>query len=332
MLLRKSGLLKKKQHSCIKLRMLSGLLILIFCCFIPGVSYAVKIKSRSAVVMDADTGRVLYAKNPKQKLKPASTAKLMTALIVLESTNMNDIVTISKRAASTAPTRAGFKVGDRVSVKTLLYAALMKSANDASVALAEKVSGSVKKFVKLMNRKAAELGIRDTRFVNPNGLPGRGQYITAYDLAIMMRQAIKHPVLREIIGTRVARVSIRKGKTILIRNTNKLLWTDDDLLGGKTGYTRRARHNFVSAAERDSGTVIVALLGAPKRALLWKETEDLIDFGYKVIDHIEKPVLYWKNAKNRGSKAIKTSHVRKSMYKQLVHKKLKKTKKGPVYR
>jgi D-alanyl-D-alanine carboxypeptidase (penicillin-binding protein 5/6) len=272
---------------------------------------AEEIKSRAAVVMDAVTGRVLYAKNPDLKLMPASTTKLMTALVVVEKGRLSDVVTISRKAANTAPTKLGFKEGDKVTVETLLYAALMKSANDAAVALAEAVAGSEEEFVTLMNRKALAIGAEDTRFINANGLPGGGQYITAYDLSKIMRQAIKYPVLKEILGTRITEVSTETGKSRLIRNTNRLLWSDEELLGGKTGYTRQARHCFVCAGEREHETIIVALLGAPSRDLLWKESEELMAFGIKVINRSEEPVIYLTRDDRDGLKATKALYAEK---------------------
>jgi len=268
---------------------------------------AEEIKSRAAVVMDAVTGRVLYAKNPDLNLLPASTTKLMTALVVVEKARLSDVATISRKAANTPPTKVGFKEGDKVTLETLLYAALMKSANDAAVALAEAVAGSEEEFVSLMNRKALAIGAEDTRFINANGLPGDGQHITAYDLAKIMRQAIKYPILTEILGTRITEVATETGKSKLIKSTNKLLWSDEELLGGKTGYTRQARHCFVCAGERGNETIIVALLGAPSRDLLWKESEELMAFGMKVINRSEEPVIYLtKSDTVQATKALYT--------------------------
>ncbi len=255
-------------------------------------AFASEIKSRAAVVMEASTGRVLYAKNPELRLMPASTTKLMTALIVVEQANLRDVVTVSRNAVSVAPTKSGFKEGDQVTIETLLYSALMKSSNDAAVALAEAVAETEEQFVELMNRKALALGATDTKFINTHGLPGRGQYTTAYDLSKIMRQAIKHPVLKEILGTRSTELSTETGKSLYVKNTNKLLWSDDELIGGKTGFTNAARHCFVCAGERDSNMIIVALLGAASRTMLWKETEDLMDFGSKVLKDQEEPVVY----------------------------------------
>ena len=275
------------------------------------VASAEEIESRAAVVMDAATGRVLYAKNPELRLLPASTTKLMTALVVIEKAKLTDVVTVSQRAASAPPTRAGLKAGDKITIETLLYAALMKSANDAAVALAEGVAGSEEEFVHLMNRKALAIGANDTHFINANGLPGKGQYITAYDLSKIMRHAIKYPVLKEILGTRITEISTETGKTMFIKNTNKLLWSDEDLLGGKTGYTNQARHCFVCFGERDKDTLVVALLGSPRRDLLWKETEELLGFGAKVLNNNEEPVVYLTRADYDASKVTRAAYTPK---------------------
>lgn len=295
------------------------------------VASAEDIQSRAAVVMDSATGRVLYAKNPELRLMPASTTKLMTALVVIEKANLSDIVTVSRRAANTAPTRAGFKAGDKVTIETLLHAALMKSANDAAVALAEAVAGSEEEFVHLMNRKALAIGANDTHFINANGLPGKGQYITAYDLSKIMRHAIKYPVLKEILGTRITEISTESGKTMFLKNTNKLLWSDEELLGGKTGYTNQARHCFVCAGERADDTLIVALLGSPRRDLLWKETEALMGFGAKVLNNTEEPVVYLTRADYDAANVTKAAYTKKSVSKSAKkHYKGKKTKKQIV--
>lgn len=304
----------------IKISVLSLLFLFTWCLSPATVVSSEEIKSRAAVVMDAVTGRVLYAKNPEYCLMPASTAKLMTALVVLENAELSDVVTVSRGAANTAPVKSGLRRGDKVTVETLLYAALIKSANDAAVALAEAVAGSEEEFVKLMNRKAAAIGADHTKFINANGLPGKGQYITAYDLSKIMRQAIQSPVLREILSTRVTEVSTQSGKTIVIKNTNKLLWSDEDVVGGKTGYTRQARHCFVCAGERENETIIVALLGAPSRALLWKESENLLAFGSKVMNHQEEPVVYLTKAEYDSAKVRNASYTKKVRTKKIKRK------------
>jgi D-alanyl-D-alanine carboxypeptidase (penicillin-binding protein 5/6) len=290
----------KVQSSKFKVHVRYLLLIFIFslitCHFSLSASFAAEVLSRAAVVMDASTGRVLYAKNPDLKCLPASTTKLMTAIVAIENKNLKDVVTISRNASLTPPHKAGLKAGDRVTVEELLYAALIGSANDAAVALAEAVAGSEARFVELMNRKAAAIGAIETNFINPNGLPGPGQHITATDLARIMNYALRYPKLKEIIGTRVAEISTEKGKAIFLKNTNRLLWSDEDLVGGKTGFTQKARHCFVCAAERANDTILVALLGSPSRSYLWKESEILINRGFEVLAKRENPAIYLAKA------------------------------------
>ena len=282
-----------------------------------------EIKSRAAVVMDAVSGKVLFAKNPDLRLMPASTTKLMTALVVTDRADLSDIVTVSEKAASAPATKIGLKKGDTVTIQTLLNAALIRSANDAAVALAEAVANSEEEFVDLMNRRAIELGLYNTRFINPNGLPGPGQYITAYDLAEIMRQAINNPLLKEILGTRVAELSTEEGKTTFVKNTNHLLWSDHELLVGKTGYTRQARHCFTGAGERETGTTIVAVLGTPSRGLLWEETEYLMALGTRVLNNLEEPVVYITKVDYDAAKMKKASVAKKQRAKKSTKKKKK---------
>jgi len=242
---------------------------------------------------------------------PASTTKLMTALVVLERAQVSDTVIISERTALTPPIKIGLRKGDTVTIETLLHAALIRSANDAAVALAEAAGGSEEKFVDLMNRRAIDLGLYNTRFINPNGLPGPGQYITAYDLAEIMRQAVKNPLLGAILGTRAAELSTGEGRTVFVKNTNHLLWTDEGLLVGKTGYTREAGHCFAGAGERETGTIIVALLGTPSRGLLWEETEKLMALGTRVLNNFEEPVVYITKADYDAAKIKKVSASKK---------------------
>jgi D-alanyl-D-alanine carboxypeptidase (penicillin-binding protein 5/6) len=284
--------------------------------FLLSSSHADDIHSRSVVVMEASTGKILYAKNPDLRCLPASTTKLMTAIVTMESADLKGVVTISRNASLVSPHKAGFKAGDKVSVEKLLYAALIGSANDAAVALAEAVAGSEAKFVELMNKKAIEIGAGDTKFINPNGLPGPGQYITASDLAKIMNYALRYPKLREIIGTRVAEISPEKGKAIFLKNTDRLLWSDEELVGGKTGFTQKARHCFVCAAERERDTVIVAILGSPSRSDLWRESEMLIGKGFDVLGSKEAPAIYLANVDDNDAPVVKkASYSKKSKIK-----------------
>lgn len=288
--------------------------------FSVSASYADNINSRAAVVMDPATGKLLYAKNPDLRCAPASTTKLMTAIIAIERAELQDTVTISKNVSRVSPHKAGFKAGDRVTVEELLNAALISSANDAAVALAEAVSGSEERFVALMNRKAAAIGASNTRFINASGLPGQGQYTTASDLSKIMGYALQYPKLKEIIGTRVAEISTARGESIFLRNTNKLLWSEEDLVGGKTGFTRKARHCFVCAAERSQDAVIVTILGSPSREGMWRESAFLITRGFDVIQNKEQPLIYLAKSDNpvvtKGKATNKKIKGKKSKSKQ----------------
>ncbi len=298
-----------------------GVLLIVLFTLIFTVSYADEIRSRAAVVLDASTGKILYAKNPNLRRPPASTTKMMTAIVVLENKDLDEIVTVSKFATKASPHRAGFKKGDKVKIEELLYAALLGSANDAAIALAESVSGSEAKFVKLMNKKARSIGAKNTKFLNSNGLPRAGQYTTASDLAKIMRYALGYQKIKDIIGTRSAEVSIENGNSILVKNTNKLLWSDEYLVGGKTGYTRKARHCFVCAAERDDETVIVALLGSPSRSNLWKESEVLIGKGFDILSNKGKSIIY--STESTYGDSFAKNEVHKNGYKS---KKISKSK------
>ncbi|MDI6890491.1 MAG: D-alanyl-D-alanine carboxypeptidase family protein [Thermodesulfovibrionales bacterium] len=298
------------------------LLLFTVYCLLFTVAYADEIHPRAAVVMDASTGRILYAKNPNLRLPPASTTKLMAAIVAIEKADLSDVIRVSKNASRASPLKAGFEEGDEVTVETLLYAALLESANDAAVALAEAVAGSEKRFVHLMNRKAIAIGLKDTKFINSSGLPGPGQYITAFDLSKIMRYALRYPKLKEIIGTRVAGVSTEKGNDLFLKNTNRLLWSDEDLIGGKTGYTRRARHCFVCAAEREKEIAIVALLGSPSREDLWKETEELIGKGFQIMANKEEPVIYFTKS-DYDSFNLKRASYKKSLKFKVKSSKLK---------
>ncbi|HBR21537.1 MAG TPA: hypothetical protein DD713_03060 [Nitrospiraceae bacterium] len=230
----------------------------------------------------------------------------MTAMVVLDRAKMSDTVTISEAAANVPSLKkTKLRTGETLTVETLLYAALIRSANDAAFALAEFVAGSEKKFVQLMNRKAIAIGASHTKFINTTGLPGKGQHTTAYDLSKIMRYALKYPVIREIIGKKEAEIATEQGRTIALENTNKLLWSDNGAVGGKTGYTKAARHCFVYAGEKEGEMVIVAILGAQSREVLWNEAEKLETRGFAVIASNEQPVVYFTKADYKKSSKLK---------------------------
>lgn len=286
---------------------------IIFILFLANTSFAFDVRSKAAVVIEALTGRVLYGKNPNLKLPPASTAKLMTAMVVLDRLDINDTVTISERATRISPIKANFVEGERVLVSTLLKAALIKSANDAAYALSEAVAGSEERFAELMNRKAVALGMNDTRFVNSTGLPEDGQYITAYDLARMLRHALRYSFIRDVINTQTDMIRTENGRSIFLKNSNRLLWEDESVTGGKTGYTRDAKHCFVCVSEKGEDAVIVSILGSPSRENLWRESEILISKGFNILRGIEEPGIFYDRADYDGL-------IKKVSYSKKIHK------------
>jgi D-alanyl-D-alanine carboxypeptidase (penicillin-binding protein 5/6) len=290
-------------------------------CFPPPVVHADEISSRAAIVMEASTGRILYGKNPNLKLPPASTTKLMTAMVVLDRIPPGSTVIISEGAARISRVKANLRAGETVTVETLLNAALIKSANDAAFALAEAVAGTEEKFVELMNQKVIALGLEDTCFINATGLPGYGQHTTSYDLAKMLRHALRYPLIKEIISTKASRISTEEGRPIFIRNSNRLLWEDESVLGGKTGYTREAKHCLVCASGQGNETVIAAILGAPSRGKLWRESEALLERGYKILQGREEPVMHFTRADYKTSVQPASYSEKISGVKEVPHKK-----------
>lgn len=255
-------------------------------------SLASDIDAPTAVVVDAYTGQILYGKNPHLKLPPASTTKLITAMVALDRLSPDRKVTISEFAANTPSVSPKLKKGEVYTVHALIYMALMRSVNSAAVALAEAVSGSETEFVKLMNEKAWRIGAKDTKFANASGLPGKEQYTTVYDLTKIMSHALSYPLIREAINTRVYFVHSEDGTEHFIQNTNQLLWSEDNMIGGKTGYTNRARHCFVSASRIDNRLVYTALLGGHSRDTLWKDTQLLLSRAEAILSGKDEPYVY----------------------------------------
>jgi len=243
---------------------------------------AIHITAYSAVLMNTWNKKVIYSKNPHVKLAPASTTKIMTALVVLNKSSLDKKVTVSRSATWMPPSRVDIKNGEVYTTEDLLKAALLNSGNDASVALAESVAGSEKEFVKLMNEAAKRIGAKNTNFKTSNGLPAKNQYSTAYDMALIVREAIRNEKLVEILKTKSAEITeINTGRKIKLRNHNKSLWKDAPYtILGKTGYTFRARQCFAGYIIYDDSRkiIIVALKG--KR--LWPDLKELAEKGRKL--------------------------------------------------
>lgn len=245
--------------------------------------------ARAAVLMDAATGKLLYEKEPDLRLPPASTTKIATAIVALESgKDLNRKFVVSKEATRVPASKLYLRPGQSLTIDELLYGIMLASANDASMVLAEGIGGSVEQFAEMMTRKAHQIGATNTHFTNPHGLTAPDHYSTARDLATLFRYAMRNPTFREIVQTKFSAVSttamVKKRlvpRRISVRNHNRLLWGYDGALGGKTGYTLAAQKCFVGAVQRNGTTLIIAILGARDQ---WGDTKRLLEYGF---DHFE---------------------------------------------
>jgi D-alanyl-D-alanine carboxypeptidase (penicillin-binding protein 5/6) len=240
------------------------------------------VKAPSAVVMEATTGKILYEKNPHEKRPGASITKVMTLLLVMEAIDsgkisLTDTVTASAHAASMGGSDIWLKEGETMTVDDLLKATVIMSANDAAVALAEHVAGSEDDFLRQMNEKAKALGMNDTTFKNCNGLDEDGHLTSAYDIALMSAQLIKHKKIFDYTLTWIDHV--RGGKTQLV-NTNKLIRTYKGITGLKTGTTGKAGSCISATAERDNVSLIAVVLGSPSTKDRFADAAQLLDYGF----------------------------------------------------
>ncbi len=260
-----------------------------------------QLSARSAVLIDVETGQVLYNKHMHLKSFPASLTKVLTTIIALEEGNPQELVKVSRRAAYQEGSSIYLQEGEKIKLLDLLYGVMLASGNDAAVAVAEHIAGSIEDFAVMMNAKAREMGALNSNFINPSGLPDPDHYSTAYDLAMIMRYALKNGIFREITATR--------NKTIPwadndwgrgLRNHNKLLWQYDDITGGKTGYTRAAGRCLVASAKREGREVVAVVLNAPDD---WLDVRRLLDYGLEAFKKVRlvaegEPIysLAWENS------------------------------------
>ncbi|OFV80189.1 MAG: hypothetical protein A2W26_06460, partial [Acidobacteria bacterium RBG_16_64_8] len=237
--------------------------------------------SPSAILINGETGKVLYERAAHVRRPMASTTKIMTGILILEGMDLNARITVSKKAAETIEPKTWLKEGDVLTVEQLLYALLLRSANSAAVALAEGHSGTVEAFVTLMNAKARELGMTDTKFVNPNGLDKTGHYSTAADMARLARYAMTNATFRAFVGTKSYTLSL-PGRTtpLVLESTNKLLGQLGWVTGVKTGLTPKAEQCFVGSGTKDGISVISVVLGQPLPDVCFNESRALMEYGF----------------------------------------------------
>ena len=239
-----------------------------------------ELNARIGLILDRNSKTILYEKNGLKQVPMASTTKIMTAIVVLENGDLNDIVTVDKKAAGTGGSRLGLKTNDKITVHDLLYGLLLCSGNDAAVALAVHIGGSVEGFAEMMNKKAKELGCQNSHFITPHGLDQDGHYTTAYELACMADYALKIPKFKEIVSTKTYTVTINaRGKNIT--NTNELLGSLDGVYGVKTGFTNGANRCLVTACKRGNLDIITVVLGADTKKIRTSDSIKLIEYAYK---------------------------------------------------
>lgn len=251
--------------------------------FVGGFAYAAPadtlgLSAVSAVVIEAETGTVLYSKNMSEQRAMASTTKIMTAILTIEAGDLDREFTVDSLAIMVEGTSMGLREGDRVSRRDLLYGIMLPSGNDAANAAAVSVSGSVPAFVNKMNEKAGALGLNNTHFANPSGLDASGHYTTAYDLAMLTAYAMKNELFREIACCKS--MELEYGNPPYKRtlyNSNKMLTRYDGAVGVKPGFTDNARRCLVSAAERDGTTLIAVTLNASDD---WNDHTKMLNYGF----------------------------------------------------
>ena len=274
----------------------------LFFCFILLINIVVlaeepKVNAISAVVVDGDTGRILWGKNENKPMAMASTTKIMTALVALENSDITKETTVSKNATLASPVKMHLSVGEKMTIEQLLYAMMLQSYNDSAVAVAEAVSGSVEKFCAMMNEKAKEIGCNDTVFETPNGLDKGNHHSTAEDMSKIGVYALKNQKLMEIMNTR--NYTFKSSKTTYsFVNKDRLLSEYEGAIGMKTGFTGKAGHCFVGAANRENITLVSVVLasgwGTAGKSRKWIDTKALLNYGfnnykkYSIIDGSEK--------------------------------------------
>jgi len=277
-----------------KKSVLLGLAVL--CCLLSarwGQAYAVSenslsVSAKAAVLLEADTGRILYEKNKDQQLSMASTTKIMTALIALESGNLDEPFTVDAEAIRVEGSSMGLREGDIVTLRTLVCGMLLPSGNDAANAGAVRVAGSVEEFASLMNRRAEAIGMENTHFVTPSGLDDDAHYSTAHDMAKLARVAISNSLFREISSRSTVQVSFGNPPyNRWLTNHNRLLKEYKGAIGLKTGFTKKSGRCLVSAAERDGVRLIAVTLNAPND---WQDHTKMLDYGFRNVKPISLPI------------------------------------------
>lgn len=295
------------------LRSLILLLLMIFSLtFNVWATADLNINSKSAVLIDGGTGDIIYESNKDEKLPPASIAKIMTMILGLEAVengriSLNDEVVISSYASSMGGSQVYLEAGETQVVEELFRAIAIRSANDAAVALAECISGTEDIFVKMMNGRAKELGMNNTNFTNASGLPDEEHYTSAYDVALMSRELLKHDIASEWLKTYIYDMKVGKNKDKIqtLVNTNKLIKQYQGVTGVKTGSTNQAGFCLSGSAKRGNLELIAVIMGADNSKTRFNEVQKMLDFGFANYDSVvigKKGEIIQKIEIEKGSK------------------------------
>ena len=234
------------------------------------------LNAKYAVAIEAGTKRVLYEKNAYDKSAMASTTKIMTAIVAIDYGKLDDVVTVSNKAAYTSGSVIKLKAGEKIKLLDLIYGLMLESGNDAAVAIAEHIAGSEEEYLKLMNQKALEFGAFNTSFTTVHGLDDPNHYTTAYDLASIAAECLKNDMFKKVVSTAETYISNRH-----LRNTNDLLFTYEGAIGVKTGFTNNAGRCLVAAAKRDGMEIITVVLGCADKKSRFSDSRKLLDNSFE---------------------------------------------------
>ena len=250
----------------------------------PAVSAEPGVSAGSAILIEADTGRVLYEKNAHDRRSMASTTKIMTAMLVLESEELDRVVEITQEMVQVEGSSMGLQAGDQVTLETLAYGILLESGNDAANAAAVTLGGSVEGFVEMMNQRAVALGLKDTHFVTPSGLDAEEHYTTAYDLALLGAAAMRLPQFAEVASQSSAKVNFVNPPTVrTFYNHNRLLKELEGCDGVKTGFTKKSGRCLVTSCQRDGVHLIAVTLNAPDD---WDDHKAMMEYGFSKTESV----------------------------------------------
>lgn len=283
-------------------------IIVLLLLFLPMNIFALEVTSKSAILMDEDSGRILYAKNIDDKRLIASTTKIMTAILAIESGKLENKVIIGDDILEAYGSNIYISIGEEISLKDLVYGLMLRSGNDAAIAISSYVSGSVEEFVKLMNEKASELNMTNTTFCNPHGLDEKCENISsARDMALLTKYANSNSTYKKIVGTKryVAKTNL---KTYDWYNKNKLLSSYEYTTGGKTGFTEKARRTLVTSATKDDMNLIVVTLNDPND---FTTHEQLYEYGF---NNYKKYLILSKKKFNLPNKYYDEVYIEEDIY------------------